>query len=235
MLMTITGVMKNNLILLLLVLCIQLLPLHAQADDFRMVPGAEAQLSVLLNEPALVRPVSVTPLGRNWFTVVTDTHVFVDDVSVWQAAQVINDIEGYEVFYEGRRTRLSGNLVSRTDDELVIDFVSTTKAIGFNFRTPYRAVVRTLRDTGCEFLMEIRQSPQDNESNRSIRNFFSLRYVANVIINGRNYTYVRTFSSKDVDARILPAARSALERNSGPASKETLSLIIAAARKKSVP
>jgi len=49
--------------------------LFAQANAAAVAPGAQARLNELLNKPAMVSPAEASPLGKNWFRLVTDAHV----------------------------------------------------------------------------------------------------------------------------------------------------------------
>jgi len=222
----------KNRIVVLLVLCVIVNPLFSEADFFRLAPGAEAAFSGLLNNPKMVHPSQAKSLGRNWYTLEAEAHVFTDEVNIYQLSQVINDIRDHDVFLDGRRSSLSGTLVSRMENELIIDFISTTNVAMVQLHTPYRAVVRTLTNTDNQFKMEIRQTPEDIETNKKIRNFHAQRYAQIVNINGKDYVYVRVHTTMDVDTSILPGAWHALERNSGPTTLEGLSMIISGAKTK---
>jgi hypothetical protein len=216
-----------------LVFNVIVLPLFAQTNVNRIAPGAETQLSSLLNSPAMVRPAVATPLGRNWFRLETDAHVFAEGISARQVAEVFLDIENQEKFFDGRRSKTSATRAGTTDDDaLIVDFVSIGIVIGFQLRTPYRAVIRSVIDTDTRIALDIRQTPQDSEANTRIKNLVASRYAEDVIINGRNFTYIRLYSIMDVDASILPGARGVLERNSAPTNVEALEMTIAAARLK---
>jgi hypothetical protein len=219
---------------ILFVFCIFTLPLYAQADVLRIAPGAEAQLSALLNKPAMVTPAAVTPLGRNWFKVETDAHVFTDQVNVRQVTAVLLDIENYNKVFDGKRTKITTKIVNHTPEELTVDFVSIAivPVINIRLNTPYRAVVKTLAQTDTKLSIDVSQTPGDNETNGKIKNLYAPRYVEEVTINGKKYTYIRIYSIMDVDASILPGARGTLERNSAPTSEEAIELLIAEAKKR---
>ena len=219
-------------LIILLVFNVIVLPLFAQADIYRIAPGAEAQLSSLLNAPAMVSPAVATPLGRNWFRLETDAHVFAEGISARQVKEMFLDIENQEKFFDGRRSKTSAARVSQTESELVVDYVSIGIVIGIQLRTPYRAVIKSITDTDTKIALDIRQTAQDSETNGRIRNLVASRYAEDVTINGRRYTYIRIYSIMDIDASILPGARGVLERNSGPTNVEALELAIAAARLK---
>jgi hypothetical protein len=78
--------------------------------------------------------------------------------------------------------------------------------------------------------MEVSQLPQDSESNKKIKNFFESFYLEEVNIDGKKYTYIRMYTISDIAASILPGARGFLERNAGPASEETMLLLIEAVK-----
>ena len=221
-------------VIIFLVFCVIVLPLFAQADVTRVAPGAEAQLSNLLNKPAMVKPAVAVPLGRNWFTLETDAHVFTDEVSVRQVAEVFLDIENQAKFFDGRRSKLTASRVSQNENGLIVDYVSIAivPVVSIRLNTPYRASVRTDVYTDTKFLLDISQIPQDSETNGKIKNLYAPRYVEEVTINGKKYTYIRTYAKMDIDASILPGAKNTLERNSGPTNEEALQMVITAAKTK---
>ena len=209
-------------------------PVFSQTDIFRVAPGAEAQLSSLLNKPALIRPAVATPLeGRgNWFRLESETHVFTDQVSVRQVAAVLLDVENHAKYFDGKKSKITASIVSRSVNEIVTDNVSIAIAGIFQLRTPYRAVTTTIENTDTRFTLDIRQLPQDSETNGKIKNLRAPRCAIEVTINGRKYTYIRIYSIMDLDASILPGAKGILERNSGPTNIEVMEMIIAAAKTK---
>jgi hypothetical protein len=219
---------------ILLVFCIISLSLYAQADVLRVAPGAEAQLSALLNKPAMVTPANVTPLGRNWFKVETDAHAFTDQVNVRQVTAALLDIESYNRIFDGKRTKITTKIVNSTKEELVIDFVTIAivPVINIRLNTPYRAIVKTLTQTDTALSVDVRQLPQDSETNGKIKQLYAPRYVEEATINGKKYTYIRMYSIMDVDASILPGAKGTLERNAVPTNEEGMELLIAAAKTK---
>jgi len=223
-----TVIILNLIGIIMLVAAVQAYP---QADYGRIAPGAEAQLANLLNKPAMVTPVTAVPLGRNWFRLETDTHIFTDQVSVRQVAEVFLDFDQASV-YEGRRGKLIAKRVSREEIGQIVDFIPITMVIGFQVRTQYRALVKieTFTDTKC--LLDMKQIQQDSETNRRVKNLIAPKYIEEVTIDGKNYTYVRIYTLMDVDASILPGAKGVLEKNSGPTNEEALLLVIEAAKKK---
>jgi hypothetical protein len=220
--------MKKLAVLLLFVTIAP--PLFARPNVNRIVPGAEAQLSTLLNSPAMIRPAAVTSLGRGWFTLETDAHVFTDQVSLSQLVDMLNDLENYASFFDGRRSKTSAAIVSQSEDELIADFVSVGIVIGFQIRTPFRATLRTLVNTDSRHSVETRQLAEDSQANGRIRNLVAIRYIEEVTIGGKKYTYIRIYSTMDIDASILPGARGVMERNLGPINIEDLEMMIAAAK-----
>jgi len=220
-------IILNLIVIVMLVAAAQAYP---QTNVNRVVPGAEAQLINLLNNPTMVKPPIATPLGRNWYSLETDIHVFSDQVSVRQVVDVLTDIENLSKAFDGKKSELTATLVSGSGNNTVVDFVSTAIVIGIRLRTPYRAAVTVETNTDTEFFMSVRQLPQDSETNGKIKNLNSPRYVAEVTINGKKYTYIRMFATTDVDAAILPGARGVLERNAGPTNEEAIALLIAAAK-----
>ena len=225
---TIRAYSRHSLILLL---CMFAYPLFAQTDIACLAPGAESQLAALLNKPALVQSAAAEPLGKNWFRMELDAHVFTDQANLEQVRSVLLDMENHDRIFDGKKNKRRASVVSRTAGETIVDFVSVTVApLGIQIKTNYRASMRTTINTESGFACEIRQTPQDSDSNRDIKNLVAIRYAQEVIINGDTYTYIRIYSIDDVNAGILPNAKKTFENNSGPANEEALELIIAAAR-----
>jgi hypothetical protein len=209
-------------------------PLFAQTDAARVAPGAEALLADLLNKPAMVSPVVVTPLGRNWFRLETDAHIFSNEISVRQVEAVFLDVENYHVTLNGKRSKLSGTIINRTPDEIIADYVLTLIApvINININLPYRGLTKILANNDTGFSMDVRQTTLDSEANKKVKNIHAIRHAEEVTINNRNYTYIRIYSIIDIDMGIALGARGMLERNADPANEEMLQMIIAAAKTK---
>jgi len=216
----------------LLVFFIAVFPLFAQTNIFSIAPGAEAQLASLLNKPGMVKPTTAVPLGKNWFTLETDAHVFSDEVSLKQVAAVLEDIENQPKFFDGKKSKLETKIISRSNDETIVDFTAIAMILAFKLRTPYRAAQKTVIKTETTYGIDIRQLPQDSETNKDIKKLIAPRYVQEMTINGKKYTYIRIYSIMEVDAKVLPSAKNTLERNSGPTNEEALEMIIAAAKTK---
>ena len=221
--------MKRTIILLAFI--ITALPLLAQTPNTLRI-AQQAQLAALLEKPAMVTPAVAEPLGRNWFRLDNDAHIFTEQVSVRQVADALLDLENYYKFFDGRRSKLTANNINRSLQETTADFVSTAMAGPIPLRTPYRVSIRVITNTNTIFGIEMRQLTQDSDASRDIKNMYATRYVEEVNINGKKYTYIRTYSIEDVNASILPGAKNVLERNSAPANEEALNMLITAAKTK---
>lgn len=208
------------------------LPLFAQKQIDHIAEGAWEQFHELLNRSAMVTPATAEPLGRSWFTLEIDVHVFTDQASVPQVAEVFIDFEKQASFFNGRRVRHSASLVAQNDDMQIVDFVSTTimPVLNIRFRTPYRTAVRTHVLTKTLFYLTILQLPEDSETNSNIRNLNAQRYAEEVEIDGEKYTYIRIYSISDVNTGLLPRARNTLERHAAPVNEEVVQMVIDAAR-----
>ena len=217
---------------LLIIVFLSAMPLLAQNDAQRIVAGAENQLSQLLNHPAMTKPAVAEPLGRNWFRLETDAHVFTDEVSLEQVKTVLLDINNYNVYFDGRRSKLQVHGINRTANESIVDFISIMTAGPLQLRTPYNASVTTVMNTDTRLGINVRQTPHDNNSNSKIKNLLAQRYAEEVTIGGKKYVYIRFYTINDVDASILPGARGVLERNSAPVNQEAIQLLINAAKTK---
>jgi hypothetical protein len=209
------------------------LSLFAQEDYYRIVPGAAGQLESLLNAPALVRPATATPLGRNWFRLESDSHVFSNEVSAKQVADVLIDVGNQAKYFNGKKSFQTTSIVRWEGDTAIVDFVTTSVALStIKIRTPYRASVKTLENTGLKFSSETKQLDSDSADNKDIKNLFAARYVEQIELNGKTYTYIRMYTVEDVNASILPGAKNVLQNGAGPVNSETLQLIISSAKNK---
>jgi len=215
------------------VFCLLGLSLFAQTVSTSVAPGAEAQLADLLNKPAMVKPATATSLGRSWYRLETDAHVFTDQVSVRQVAAMLLDTNNQEKFMDGDKSKLTAEVVSHGQDATIVDFVSISVGpLGIQIETPYRASLRTVENTDTRFVLEVRQLPDDSASNGDMRNLYATRYAEEVTIDGKQYTYIRIYTIDEVNTSILPGAKNTLERNSFPINEEVLHMIIAAAKTK---
>ena len=223
--------MKN--IVLVLILCVTGLPVFAQTESTRIVPGAQAQFANLFNTPVMVKPAIAEPLGRNWFRLETDIHIFTDEVNVRQVAAALLDFDSSDRFFSGKKSKLTTKIISREPDGITADFITITIApLGIQLKTPYRATVKAAENTDTRFALEARQFPDDSVSNKNIKNMLATRYAEEVTINGRKYTYIRMYTVNEVNASILPGAKNTLEKNSFPVNEEAVQMLIAAAKTK---
>ena len=195
--------------------------------------GAQAHLHDLLNKPAMVSPATAAPLGKNWFRMVTDAHVFSDEVSVQQVAAVFTDFANQEKYFTGKKSILSASVVSAGHGGTLVDFVSTTIApMGIKIKAPYRALVTVSEHTDTKVSVGIRQVDSDSDSNNTVKEMYTVRHAEAVTINGTVYTYIRLYVIDDVNGSILPDAQKVLESQSGPAILEAVDLIVRAAKTK---
>jgi len=196
-----------------------------------LTPDAINQHNILLNNPTMVSPANAAPLGRNWFRLETDIHVFVDQVNFQQIASVLLDLENQDKIYNGKKSKLTASIASRSADEIIVDFVSISIGIfGIQYKTPYRSSVKTIINTDTKISIEFTQLSSDNSTNKDMKNFYSTQYAEEVIIDGIKYTYIRIYTISDVNASILPGAKSILEKEAVPVNIEGMQLIINAAR-----
>jgi hypothetical protein len=207
------------------------LPLFAQTDRSRIAPGAENQLAALLNTPTMVTPAEVTPLGRNWFRMEMDSHMFTDQATFRQISPVMIELTSGRAL-NGQKNVLQASVVSRNNNnDFIADWTSVTPLpLGIKITTKYRTSIRITENSGVRVAYDIRQLPADNETNNSTKNVVSVRCAQEVEINGRKYTYIRIYCLSDVNASILPNARNLLQSNSAPANLEALELVIGMAR-----
>jgi len=209
------------------------LSLFAQAHTTQVASGARGQLNALLNKPAMVEPVGITPLGKNWFKLATDAHVITDEAGFEQVAAVLADLKKTNEIFNGKKSKLLGKVVNQSADETIVDFEMVSFGpLNIHVKTPYRASVKTSEKTETALAVEIRQLATDSASNKDIKNLFATRYAEELTIDGKKYTYIRIYAIDDVNASILPGAKGVLENAALPSNVEALQLIIAAAKKR---
>jgi hypothetical protein len=197
----------------------------------RVAPGAREQLNTLLNQPAMVQPAGITPLGKSWFRLETDAHVITDEAGFEQVAAVLIDLKNTTHIFNGKKSKLSGHIISQGADETIVDFVMISiLPMGIHIKTPYRASVKNTEKNETKAIIEIWQLASDSSSNKDIKNLFSVRYAEEITIAGKKYTYIRVYAIDDVNTSILPGARGILENSSATPNIEALQLIIAAAK-----
>ncbi|MDR2731522.1 MAG: hypothetical protein LBB81_11575 [Treponema sp.] len=206
--------------------------LFAQVDINRIAPGAIDKFTELLNKPAMVKPATATPLGKNWFTLETDCHIFTDQVSLKQVVAVLLDIENQPEYFNGKLSKLQISNINRSGNEISADFVSIAMAGPFQLKTPYKASVRITLNSDTQFAVSIIQLANNSASNTGMKNMQAPRYAEEVTINGKKYTYIRMYAIEDINASILPGAKGTLEKNSFPANQEAMNMLIAAAKTK---
>jgi len=215
--------MKTSCIFL--ILCLFSLPLFAQTE---IAPGAVDNLAGLLNKPTLVRPVKASVITKNWYYSDLDSHVITDQASFKQIVSVLIDIENYGKTFDGKSTKLRTAVVSRANNETITDITSITIAF-IRFTIRYRATIKILENNDTRFIAEVRQT--DNTANDQIRNYNSIRYAEDIIINGKNYAYLRVSSQSETHVGInLNNIPSMIEKNSESSNRDTLNMIIEAAK-----
>lgn len=219
--------MKKVYLLILLIP----IPLLSAQNSATLAPNAENQLITLLNNPEMIFPAIVTPLGKNWFRVETDIHVFTDQANFQQVSDVLLDLENQDKIYNGKRSSLTASIISMSTDEIIVDFISIDIGpFGIKLRTPYRASVKTIINTDIKIGIEFMQLASDSSSNRNMKNFYSTQFAEEIIIDNRKYIYIRIYTISDVNASILPRARGILEREAASVNIEGMHMIINAAR-----
>ena len=215
------------------VFCLLGLPLFAQADYARIAPGAEDRLEALLNNPAPVKPTTVTLLGEKWYHLDIDTHAFTDQASFKRVVEILLDIDGWGKTFHGRRTRSRASVVSRDDNEIIADFVNTqiVPFLRIEFSVPFRTSVKILESTDTKFLYEIGQIPRDSETNDKMKNLYWVFYVEEVTINGKNYVYARTYNRNSTYVKFsLPNIKNIVERSGDNANEDTLQALLNVAK-----
>ena len=215
------------------IFCLLALPLFAQADYARIAPGATDRLEALRNKPTPVRPTTVTLLGEKWWYMDIDTHAFTDQASFKNVVEILQDVDGWEKTFNGRRTKSRASVVSREDGVVIADFVNTqiVPFLRIQFSVPFRTSVKVLESTDTKFLYEIWQIPRDSETNDKMRNLYWVFYVEEVTINGKNYVYARTYNRNNTFVNFsLPNIRNTIERSGDNANEDSLLLLLNAAK-----
>ncbi|MDR0551435.1 MAG: hypothetical protein LBG72_05410 [Spirochaetaceae bacterium] len=202
------------------------------AQTLQIASGAEEQVESLLDKPAMIKAAVATPLGKNWFRLETDAHVFTTQANAKQIAAVLLDVDNQEKYFNGKKSKLTAKLVSNSGSGSLIDFVSISVAGPIQIKTPYRALVTAPVRTDSKIGVEVKQDAGDSAKNNDIKNLFATRYAEDVVIGGKKYTYIRFYTIDDVNASILPGAKGALEKNSEPTNVENLNMAISAAKGK---
>ena len=207
------------------VFCLLSLPLFAGTE---IAPGALDNFAALLNKPAVVRPAAATQLEKNWYRVDLDSHMFTDQASFKQIVSVLDDVENYGSIFDGKTSKLRTGIVSRGNNEMIVDFTSITIAF-IQFAIKYRASVKVVENTGTRFISEIRQI--DSQTNEHIKNNDMIRYVEEVTINGKKYTYIRMSSLSDTHVGIkLPNMLDTIKSNAVSSNEDILNMAIASAK-----
>jgi hypothetical protein len=143
---------------------------------------------------------------------------------------VLLDFENQEKNFSGKKIKLKANVVSRENDEMIVDFNSSTPVLGIRFSMPYRATVKVLENTDTKLVFEIQQTAQDSKTNDKTKNLYSIRYAEEVTIDGIKYTYLRAYNKNDVNGHLnISSAKNLVEKNSDATNEETLQMAIEAA------
>ena len=207
-------------------------PAKLAAQKGELAPGAIENFQALLDKPAFVQPTKAVAMGKSWFKMETDAHVFTGEVSVRQVAAVLLDLDNQSKYFQGRKNKLNATVVQKNPGETIVDFVTITPALGIQVKTPYKAAVKTLQNSETVISTEIRQLDSDNASNNHLKNLLTIRYAQAVAIDGKDYTYIRLYSRQEANASVLPGARGILENTADAANIESLQLLITAAKTK---
>jgi hypothetical protein len=128
--------------------------------------------------------------------------------------------------YKGKHSFFKkSDVVARDEDTVYVDFITTVPVAFIHVDTPYRAALTEARNTDGCYIMELRQVGE----NKKIRNLYSVRYVAEIEIDGEKFCYIRFYNSQEIPAQAVP--KSFMRAGNEDALKEVLSLLIVAAKK----
>jgi hypothetical protein len=189
--------------------------------------GAVANYRELLNNPQMIDS-KVTDLNRRgrWVLLETDFHMF-SDASITQVSAVIGDYENYRHYMNGKKIKISCEILKKTEDARLINFTTTTISGPFKFVSIFEGIVKDLTGSPFEKILTITQTDRDN---KKMNAYFAVRYAKEVSIDGKNYTYIRFYNVEEVKNGIVSDER--IRKESIPINIETLELIAAAAKRK---
>ncbi|GHV79430.1 hypothetical protein AGMMS49944_12210 [Spirochaetia bacterium] len=196
-------------------------------SQINVADGAIENFKELLNNPQMIAS-KVTDLNRRggWVLLETDFHVFTD-ASFAQVTAVMGDYENYNQYINGKRIRISCKIVKITDDEHLINFTTTTISGPFKFVSNFDGIVKYLTSSPLEKILTITQT---DKNNKKVNAYFAVRYVKEVTIDGKKYTYIRIYNKEEVKNSIV--SDELIRKESIPINIETLELIALAAAKK---
>ncbi|GHU18235.1 hypothetical protein FACS1894163_10010 [Spirochaetia bacterium] len=196
-------------------------------SQINVADGAIENFKELLNNPQMIAS-KVTDLNRRggWVLLETDFHVFTD-ASFAQVTAVMGDYENYKQYINGKRIRISCKIVKITDDERLINFTTTTISGPFKFVSNFDGIVKYLTSSPLEKILTITQT---DKNNKKVNAYFAVRYVKEVTIDGKKYTYIRLYNKEEVKNSII--SDELIRKESIPVNIETLELIALAAAKK---
>ncbi|GHV03137.1 hypothetical protein FACS189485_05480 [Spirochaetia bacterium] len=196
-------------------------------SQINVADGAIENFKELLNNPQMIAS-KVTDLNRRggWVLLETDFHVFTD-ASFAQVTAIIGDYENYRHYINGKRIRISCEILSKTEDAHFARFTTTTISGPFKFILSFDSIVRDLSRNPLEKILTITQT---DKNNKKVNAYFAVRYVKEVTIDGKKYTYIRLYNKEEVKNSIV--SDELIRKESIPVNIETLELIALAAAKK---
>jgi hypothetical protein len=224
--MSVTSRPVNSVIIKKLFLLLPFLCVSAYSQT-NVADGAIANFSALYNNPQMIDS-QVTDLNRSggWVLLMTDFHVF-SDAPFAQVSEVIGDYANYRNYINGKKIRISCKILRETENERLINFTTTTISGLFRFVSSFDGIVKDVTKKPLEKILTITQA---DKNNKKLNAYFAVRYVAEVTINGKKYTYIRLYNEEEVRNSIV--SDELIRKESIPINIETLELIAAAAKKK---
>jgi hypothetical protein len=213
--------MKPSLFMLMFFVC------GAVYSQANVADGAVENYKKLLNNPQMI-DVKVTDLSRRggWVLLEMDFHMF-SDASLTQVSAVMGDYENYRHYMNGKKIKISCEILKKTEDARLINFTTTTTSGPFKFVSSFEGIVKDLTGSPFEKILTITQTDRDN---KKMNAYLAVRYAKEVSINGKNYTYIRFYNVEEVKNGIVSDER--IRKESISINIETLELIAVAAKRK---
>jgi hypothetical protein len=166
--------------------------LFAQDADIEL-PGPEL-IKKLFNRPGIVK----TELSQEkeeehirWVEMYTDVHV-ATDIPMDRLRRTILDFDNYPRIFR----RNQDTAAIRKDDKVYLDMIVGVELFGISFLTTYRVLVRELRNTSEEFVLDFSHVSDDG----NVKNVLGRWYLKKIPSSpgGDEQYYVRYYASSKV-------------------------------------
>ncbi|MDR1597011.1 MAG: hypothetical protein LBR99_04830 [Treponema sp.] len=166
--------------------------LFAQDADLEL-PGPEL-VKKIFNRPGIVKTeVSQEKVDENirWIEMYTDVHL-ATDIPMDTLRRTILDFDNYPRIFR----RNHDTAVIWKDDKVYLDMIVGLELFGISFLTAYRVLVRELRNTSEEFVLDFSHVSDDG----NVKNVFGRWYLKKIPPSpgGNEHYYVRYYASSKV-------------------------------------